>query len=119
MGSTGDYYPPLYYALKEAGIRPHVMNAYKIRRLEPNKTDKKDAIWLLEVSESELFSDSYMPDDDIQALRFLIRKQMRLLTESAISGGRLTIFFGGLGFKQLTMRRSCGVEEANATTSST
>jgi len=79
MESTGDYYLPLYYALKGAGIRPHVMNAYKIHRPEPNKTDKKDAIWLLEIGESELFSDSYVPDEDIQALRFLIRKRMKLV----------------------------------------
>jgi|GEM_PF-2576805 len=79
MESTGDYYLPLYYALKGAGIRPHVMNAYKIRRPEPNKTDKKDAIWLLEIGESEFFSDSYVPDEDIQALRFLIRKRMKLV----------------------------------------
>jgi len=79
MESTGDYYLPLYYALRGAGIKPHVMNAYKIRRPEANKTDEKDAVWLLEVGESELFSDSYVPDEDIQALRFLMRKRMKLV----------------------------------------
>ena len=79
MESTGDYYLPLYYALKGAGIKPHVMNAYKIRRPEANKTDERDAVWLLEVGESELFSDSYVPDEDIQALRFLMRKRMKLV----------------------------------------
>ena len=79
MESTGDYYLPFYYALKGAGIKPHVMNAYKIRRPEPNKTDEKDAVWLLEIGESDLFSDSYVPDRDIQALRFLMRKRMRLV----------------------------------------
>jgi len=79
MESTGDYYLPLYYALKGASIKPHVMNAYKIRRPESNKTDSRDAVWLLEIGESELFSDSYVPDKDIQALRFLMRKRMKLV----------------------------------------
>ncbi len=79
MESTGDYYLPLYYALKGAGIKPHVMNAYKIRRPEANKTDERDAVWLLEVGESDLFSDSYVPDEDIQALRFLVRKRIKLV----------------------------------------
>ncbi|MEX2689607.1 MAG: IS110 family transposase [Candidatus Njordarchaeum guaymaensis] len=79
MESTGDYYLPLYYALKGAGIRPHVMNAYKIRRPEANKTDERDAVWLLEIGESDLFSDSYVPNEDIQALRFLMRKRMKLV----------------------------------------
>ena len=77
--STGDYYLLLYYALKGAGIRPHVMDAYKIRRPEANKTNEKDAVWLLEVGESDLFSDSYVPNEDIQALRFLMRKRMKLV----------------------------------------
>ena len=71
--STGNYYYPLYYALKGASIKVYVMNAYKIKRPEPNKTDEKDAIWLLKVGESQLFQHSYIPDDDMLALRALVR----------------------------------------------
>jgi len=76
--STGNYYYPMYYALKGAGINVHVLNAYKTRRLDPNKTDKRDAIWLLKLGESNLFSGSYIPDDEMLALRFLVREHFRL-----------------------------------------
>ena len=56
--STGDYYYPLYYALKGAGIWVNVMNAYKIKRPEPNKTDERDAVWLLRIGETKLFNPS-------------------------------------------------------------
>ena len=77
--STGNYYYPLYYTLKGAGIDVRVMNAYKIKRPEPNKTDERDAIWLLKVGESQLFAHSYIPNNDILALRALVRLDLSLL----------------------------------------
>ena len=81
--STGNYYYPLYYALRGANIKVNVMNAYKIKRPEPNKTDEKDAIWLLKIGESQLFSSSYIPDDDMLALRMLVRARFKLVDRIA------------------------------------
>ena len=77
--STGNYYYPLYYALKGAGVDVRIMNAYKIKRPEPNKTDERDAVWLLKVGESQLFPHSYVPEEDMLALRTLLRARFKLV----------------------------------------
>jgi len=99
MESTGDYYLPLYYTLKGANVKPHVMNAYKIRRPESNKTDTKDAVWLLEIGETELFSDSYVPDKNMQALRFLVRKRMKLIDRISDIKREINSIFWRLGLQ--------------------
>jgi len=81
--STGVYYFALYYALKGAGFRPHVLNAYKVKRPDANKTDERDAVWLLKVGESKLFSGSYVPDEFMQLLRFLTRKKAKIVDRMA------------------------------------
>ncbi|MGQ4892689.1 MAG: IS110 family transposase [Candidatus Njordarchaeia archaeon] len=88
LESTGDYYYALYYAPRGAGIKPHVLNAYKVRRPEANKTDERDAVWLLKVGESKLFDDSYIPDERVQILRFLTGKKTKIVDRMADSGGR-------------------------------
>ncbi len=81
--STGDYYFVLYYTLKGAGFKPHVLNAYQVRRPDSNKTDERDAIWLLKIGESRLFNDSYIPNEEMQLLRFLTRKKTKIAKRMA------------------------------------
>ncbi len=110
--STGDYYFALFYALKGAGFTPHVLNAYKVKRPEPNKTDEKDAIWLLKLGESRLFKGSYVPNESIQAIRFLSRKLVKMRDREAdlkreIGSvlSRLGLNISGLGGKLRSKRR--------------
>jgi len=102
--STGDYYYALYYTLKGAGIKPHVLNAYKVRRPEANKTDERDAVWLLKIGESKLFDDSYIPDERIQILRFLTRKKTKITDRMADLKREIGSILSrlGLNIKQLS-----------------
>ncbi len=102
--STGDYYYALYYTLKGAGIKPHVLNAYKARRPEANKTDERDAVWLLKIGESKLFEDSYIPDERIQILRFLTRKKTKITDRMADLKREIGSILSrlGLNIKQLS-----------------
>ncbi|MGQ4892908.1 MAG: IS110 family transposase [Candidatus Njordarchaeia archaeon] len=104
LESTGDYYYALYYALKGAGVRPHVLNAYKVRRPEANKTDERDAVWLLKIGESKLFDDSYIPDERVQILRFLIRKKTKITDRMADLKREIGSILSrlGLNIKQLS-----------------
>ena len=97
--STGDYYYPLYYALKGAGIWVNVMNAYKIKRPEPNKTDERDAVWLLRIGETKLFNPSYIPEDDFLALRILVRERMWLSDKIADLKRKVTSLCWRLGIR--------------------
>ena len=99
MELTGDYYYPLYYALKGAGIKVNVMNAYKIKRPEPNKTDEKDAIWLLKIGETRLFRASYIPERGILALRILIRERTWLTDKIADFKRKVTSLCWRLGIR--------------------
>lgn len=99
MESTGSYYYPLYYALKGAEIRACVLNAYKTRKPEPNKTDRGDAVWLLKLGESGLFSGSYIPEDHIMILRFLTRERFKLVDKIADFKRKLHALLWRLGMR--------------------
>jgi len=97
--STGDFYFPLYYFLSKADITVNVMNAFKVKRPEPNKTDKRDAAWLLKVGESGLFDPSYVPDDNILALRKLVRARFKMVDQIADCKRRINSLLWQLGIK--------------------
>ena len=71
MESTGSYWTTLYTALKDAGFRPVLANAYQVKAIPGRKTDVKDSEWLAHLHRSDLIRPSYVPTRPIRELREL------------------------------------------------
>ena len=76
MESTGCFYQGLYFALKQAGIKTYVYNPAQARGFKVHKTDKRDAEWLLKITEAQIINGSYIPEDDVFVLHVLTRRRM-------------------------------------------
>jgi len=79
MESTGNYASLLYDMLLTSGLEPMLLNAYKAKHADPNKTDKRDAYWLAKIVRSNLTKGSYVPDATIEKLRILTRERVALV----------------------------------------
>jgi len=79
MESTGNYASLLYNMLLASDLEPMLLNAYKAKHADPNKTDKRDAHWLAKIARSNLIKGSYVPDATIEKLRILTRERVALV----------------------------------------
>ena len=49
MEGTGIYWLPPFEALEEAGLKPMLVHAHKVKQIRGRKTDKNDSVWLARV----------------------------------------------------------------------
>ncbi|MEL6172353.1 MAG: IS110 family transposase [Pseudomonadota bacterium] len=73
MESTGNYWCALYDQLSEAGFEVFLVNAGHCKSLPGRKTDVCDAQWIQQLHTAGLLKKSYIPEDDIRAIRYLMR----------------------------------------------
>jgi transposase len=83
MESTSIYWIPVYQILEAAGFEVHLVNAKHIKNVPGRKkTDVEDSRWIQKLHSCGLTSGSFRPDDQVCALRSLVRQRKRL-TECA------------------------------------
>jgi transposase len=102
MESTGAYWWPVYSALREVGgpgLSIEVVNAAHVKAVPGRKTDVKDSQWLAQLMEVGLLRGSFLPPDDIRAMRDLTRYQTKLTEERSREKQRLLKVLEAAGIK--------------------
>ena len=91
MEATGIYTMPVYHALLEPGCfeRVLVCNAAHVKNVPGRKTDAVDASWLGELLECGLLAGSFIPPEDIKAVRDVIRYRRKIVRQRAAETQRL------------------------------
>ena len=92
MEATGVYWVPVWQALREvggAGLHIDVVNAQHFKAVPGRKTDVKDSQWLAQLLECGLLRGSFIPPQDVRALRDLTRYRTKLTEERSREKQRL------------------------------
>jgi transposase len=91
MEATGIYTMPVYHALLEPGVFEQVLvcNPAHIKNVPGRKTDAVDASWLAELLECGLLKGSFIPPEDIKAVRDVVRYRRKIVQERASETQRL------------------------------
>ena len=83
MESTGVYWKPLFSHLVRKGFEVFLVNARNVKNVSGRKTDESDAAWLQKLHSCGLLSSSYLPGDEQEALRTLVRFRKVLVSDSS------------------------------------
>ena len=83
MESTGVYWRPLFSVLVRAGFEVHLVNSKHVKNVTGRKTDEDDAMWIQKLHSCDLLKSSYLPDDQQDALRTLVRYRRTLVQDSS------------------------------------
>lgn len=84
MESTGVYWIPAYEILESRGFDVHLINARQIKNVPGKKTDVLDCQWIQQLHSYGLLHSSFRPDEDMCALRALVRHREMLVRYRAI-----------------------------------
>ena len=81
MEATGIYTMPVLHALMEPGCFEQVLvcNAAHVKNVPGRKTDAVDASWLAQLLECGLLAGSFIPPENIKALRDVVRYRKKLV----------------------------------------
>ncbi len=83
MESTGVYWRPLFSMLVREGFEVYLVNSKTIKNVSGRKTDEDDAMWIQKLHSCGLLKSSYLPDDQQEALRTLVRFRRTLVQDSS------------------------------------
>lgn len=78
MESTGIYWKPLFGVLIQAGLEVFLVNAKQVKNVSGRKNDEDDAAWIQKLHSCGLLRSSYLPDDEQESLRTLVRHRRTL-----------------------------------------
>jgi transposase len=81
MESTGVYWKPLFSMLVRHGFEVHLVNSKHVKNVTGRKTDEDDAMWIQKLHSCGLLKSSYLPDDEQEALRTLVRHRKTLIQD--------------------------------------
>jgi transposase len=81
MEATGVYWTPVWKILSEGDFTLIVANAAHIKQVPGRKTDMNDAMWIADLLACGLLKASFVPEEDIQELRSLMRTRKQLVRE--------------------------------------
>ena len=73
MESTGVYWKPLFTMLVRNGFEVYLVNSKHVKNVTGRKTDEDDAMWIQKLHSCGLLRSSYLPGDEQEALRTLVR----------------------------------------------
>ena len=100
MESTGVYWWPVYHALGGTGtIEVCVCNAAHMRNVPGRKTDIRDCQWIAELHEHGLLRPSFIPGQQVAALRARTRYRKKLIEHRTSEGQRLSKVLEDAGIK--------------------
>jgi transposase len=83
MESTGVYWIPLFQILEERGLEVCLVNARHVRNVPGRRTDVSDCQWLQFLHSVGLLRASYRPEQEICAVRSLLRHRESLVQMAA------------------------------------
>jgi transposase len=89
MESTGIYWKPVLHVLRDYPLNLLVANARHIKNVPGRKTDKADSQWICKLLISGLLKGSFIPPENIQALRDLHRYKKKLVGAVASEKNRI------------------------------
>ncbi len=90
MESTGSYWKPVHKLLK--GVFTVIVgNAFHIRNVPGRKTDVKDSEWIASLVQHGLIASSFVPDEEIQALRDATRLRRKFVQELTSAKNRILV----------------------------
>ena len=81
MEATGVYWTPVWKILSEGDFELIVANAAHIKQVPGRKTDMNDAMWIADLLACGLLRASFVPPEEIQELRSLMRTRKQLVRE--------------------------------------
>ncbi|MFZ0280502.1 MAG: IS110 family transposase [Bacteroidales bacterium] len=81
MESTGVYWKPLFSMLVCQGFEVYLVNSKHVKNVTGRKTDEDDAMWIQKLHSCGLLKSSYLPDDEQEALRTLVRHRKTLIQD--------------------------------------
>jgi transposase len=81
MEATGVYWTPVWKILSDGDFALIVANAAHIKNVPGRKTDMNDAMWIADLLACGLIRASFVPEEDIQELRSLMRTRKQLVRE--------------------------------------
>jgi transposase len=84
MESTGVYWIPIFEILDERGFEVNLVNARQIKNVPGKKTDILDCQWIQQLHSYGLLSASFRPDEEMAALRQLVRNRAMLIKYRAV-----------------------------------
>ena len=97
MESTGVYWKPLFSMLVRNGFEVYLVNSKHVKNVTGRKTDEDDAMWIQKLHSCGLLKSSYLPDDEQDALRTLVRYRRTLVQDSSRFVNRMTYGKGWRG----------------------
>lgn len=83
MESTGVYWKPLFSMLSRNGLEVYLVNATHVKNVTGRKTDESDAMWIQKLHSCGLLKSSYLPGDEQEALRTMVRYRKTLMQDSS------------------------------------
>ena len=81
MEATGVYWKPVWNILSDGGFALIVANAAHIKTVPGRKSDVNDATWIADLLAGGLIRASFVPAQDFQELRALLRTRTQLTRE--------------------------------------
>jgi transposase len=83
MESTGVYWIAVYDLLVSRGFKTHLVNARHVKNVSGRKSDVSDCRWLQQLMSFGLLAGAFRPEDEVCALRAVVRQRDNLITEQA------------------------------------
>jgi transposase len=88
MEATGVYWKPVWHILSDGDFVLVLANAAHVKNVPGRKTDVNDATWLADLLAHGLIRGSFVPDQQTQEMRNLLRtRKQRCASAAAISSG--------------------------------
>src|SRR6516164_6504098 len=81
MEATGVYWKPVWHVLSDGDFALVLANAAHVKNVPGRKTDVNDATWLADLLAHGLIRGSFVPDQQTQEMRTLLRTRKQLVRE--------------------------------------
>jgi transposase len=81
MEATGVYWKPVWHILSDGDFTLVLANAAHVKNVPGRKTDVNDATWLADLLAHGLIRGSFVPDEQTQEMRTLLRTRKQLVRE--------------------------------------
>ena len=89
MEATGIYWKPVWHILSDGDFVLVLANAAHVKNVPGRKTDVNDATWLADLLAHGLIRGSFVPDEQTQEMRTLLRTRKQLVRERSSHVQRL------------------------------
>lgn len=83
MESTGVYWKPLFGVLVKEGFEVYLVNSRHVRNVSGRKSDEDDAMWIQKLHSCGLLKSSFLPNDEQEALRAVVRFRRTLVEDAS------------------------------------